>query len=361
MKTSIMNIRNYKVIRNSNFELLRIFSMLMILFYHCFHQLRFTVEDDPVINYFYYVLHNGVPLFLLISGYFSIKTNWIKIFSFYLYCVIWGILPYCIAVVCNGEPFVLDTLLKQFLPFSHPNVWYPKFYFWLLLLAPLLINPALNNITIRNHAFIIIVLYICIVYFGCIWHDSSIAGGKSIIYFLYIYILGGLLRRIFDKEYDEKDKLLKSIDLVLSKTKVLGSVLLFYLIASAIGIFFLRPSYSNILGSLIGAYHGPILPITSILIFTLFRKINIRSFSINYIASSVFAVYLFHENLFSDFLFRNRVTDMYQTYSTPFFILYTVLLIIVIFIVAVVLDNIIRKPISAFITYTITNCINRLK
>ena len=68
-------MKSLRKIRESNFELLRLLSMLFIVWYHllCF----FVVETDdaPVYKAMYFPLHVAVICFVLISGYFRIRPS----------------------------------------------------------------------------------------------------------------------------------------------------------------------------------------------------------------------------------------------------------------------------------------------
>lgn len=183
--------------RNSNIELLRIFAMVMILVYHCFLQLKGDVPDSRAIVFFYTILHNGVPLFLLISGFFSINLSAKKLVSFYLYCVIWALICYGMSMCFAHEPFSVSTCLKLFLPFSHPTVWYPQFYFWLMILSPVL-NVFCKNSNLKMHGLVVASLYCMIVYFGLVWQDNVVSGGKSVVYFIYMYLLGAWISHLYN-------------------------------------------------------------------------------------------------------------------------------------------------------------------
>lgn len=65
------------LIRKSNFELLRLIAMFLIVLYHIFIG---TYESNPdfVSQSIWIPLHLGVPVFILISGYFHIKFSWLK-------------------------------------------------------------------------------------------------------------------------------------------------------------------------------------------------------------------------------------------------------------------------------------------
>ena len=64
------------MVRQSNFELLRIASMFMIVFYHLvFFIVAPANPDIPFWRSFQLALHIGVILFVLVSGYFGIKAS----------------------------------------------------------------------------------------------------------------------------------------------------------------------------------------------------------------------------------------------------------------------------------------------
>ena len=66
-----------KKIRNSNFEILRILSMFMIICFHCSFHGKFSDGEGNrlIINFFNMFGELGVNCFVLISGYFYDKTR----------------------------------------------------------------------------------------------------------------------------------------------------------------------------------------------------------------------------------------------------------------------------------------------
>ena len=61
--------------RDSNFELLRIVAMFCIIFYHLLSYFITPVTNDAVYKALEIPFHCGVLLFVLISGYYGIKTS----------------------------------------------------------------------------------------------------------------------------------------------------------------------------------------------------------------------------------------------------------------------------------------------
>lgn len=336
--------------RNSNIEMLRIFAMAMILIYHCFHQLKGMDPNSHWIVFFYTILHNGVPLFLLISGFFTIKLSIRKVVSFYLYCVIWALICNEIGFVLNNNEFGMREIAVSLLPFSHPTVWYPPFYFWLMLFAPAL-NLVNKYCTIKEHSFIVFTLYVAIVYFGLVWQNDIVGGGKSVPYFIYMYILGGWLRRIYEK-YSIEGFNVPYIQVITNKAIFWGGIIIFlliYLFIIAVGTWFLPNSFGRMFRGFVFSYQGPVLAVTSIAIFVLFLRIRVKNKFINYISSSCFAVYLMHENRCCSFLYRDSISSIFNNYTGFECFTYIATNVILVFACAIVLDKIIRHPLQQII------------
>ena len=182
--------------RDSNFELLRIVAMLCIVLYHFCSYIKGNIDpDNRFVLLGYTILHFGVPVFILISGYFSIKTTIQKIVSFYLYCVIWYVICYLISIIFLNHSISWKEVLNIFFPFTHNGGrWFVTYYFWLFILAPIL-NSFSDKCSIKEHLLFTFTLTCLIIYWGLIWQSEIINSGKSIIYFIDIYLIGQLLRK----------------------------------------------------------------------------------------------------------------------------------------------------------------------
>ena len=64
-----------KAERNSTFELIRIVAMLLVVYYHTFYYAYGYKPENAVIGGMEVILHIGVIIFVLLSGYFGIKTT----------------------------------------------------------------------------------------------------------------------------------------------------------------------------------------------------------------------------------------------------------------------------------------------
>lgn len=109
--------------RNSSFELLRLIAMFSIVIYHHFLFLKALGHEESWILGGYTILHFGVPLFLLISGYFGIKLKLSKIVYLYLYCFVWRLLTYLIGCFYFKTATITGGATFRVLPTFHQVKW----------------------------------------------------------------------------------------------------------------------------------------------------------------------------------------------------------------------------------------------
>lgn len=270
---------NYKD-RESQIELLRIVSIWLIVFYHLFMDFSLPLQEEyPLYKGLQIPLHIGVLLFVLISGYFGIKAS-IKGFLRVLSIIVVYWLPLSLFVDVSSGQGVLN-ILKDFLVVSYPRYWFFRCYIFLYLFSPV-INKFLKDITVKNRLYISLVLIFMAVWVGTSEGDTTLSGGKNLTNFLLLYVLGDTLQKYKTKWHDISSTLLLTLFVVINILLVYS-----YIVFSdgIIGKAIFQISFP---------YCSPMLIINAIIIFMLFAKMNIRSKCINYIATSVFSVYLIH-------------------------------------------------------------------
>lgn len=189
--------------RLSNIESLRLFSMFTIVLYHLTDKALELHGDSILLSILFNITHWGVPVFILISGYFFVKLTAKKIFGFYTQCVIWLMLSHLVSVLLGFNYLSSSTLLQCLFPFSCSNLWFIKYYFFLMILSPI-INSGIEK-TDSKHLYILnMILVFSVLYFSLIWNSDVIAAGKSIYYFVVLYITGASIRRFVEsKEIDK--------------------------------------------------------------------------------------------------------------------------------------------------------------
>ena len=160
-----------KKIRQSNFELLRIISMFMII---CFHYAVHSIDKlennfNFGSNFIYTFFMSGGPLavllFIMITGYFMIKSD-IKIkrlIDLEIQVLFYSILGLLIWLIFIKEPITYSELIKSVLPNLSNSYWFFTSYFAIYLFMPF-INKFLLNLTENElKKLLFFVLYMCIV------------------------------------------------------------------------------------------------------------------------------------------------------------------------------------------------------
>lgn len=266
--------------RDSNFELLRIVSQFYIVLYHICLYFIYPNTGQVFYKAIQLTLHIGVIDFVLISGYFTIKTS------------SKGLLKLLAIIFVYSFPEIVINLfhahnIKHFLYnilfVSNSHFWFIKTYLYLYLIAPIL-NYHLKNSNDKQRWYILIVFFFISIYVGTTHGDDSLSSGKNIANFIFIYLLGNQL-------YKYKDYL---------NTISIKRWIFLYIILNAVLIFCY--SYTNnsifqkVIWRLSFPYCSPIIMVNAFLFFMIFSKIKIRSKKINYVAKSSLAIYLIHDN-----------------------------------------------------------------
>lgn len=273
--------------RNSVFEVVRIIAMLFIITYHLLVMAYKETPTETLYKTAWIPLHIGVILFVLISGYFGIK------------CSLKGLLKLVSTIALYYLPIAIFTDyenegLKSLLFISHSPYWFIRTYLCLYLFSPVL-NLYLKNTTTKERISLILTLSFISIYLGTSQGDISLFDGKNLINFSLIYVIGNTIRT-----YKER----------------IMQIPIKYIICSYIFInLFTTTTYHILHGGIVSKfiwfvsfpYCSPLLIINAILFFIILFRLNFKSSAINYIASSMFAVYLIHcqpyiNNLIDDIL-----------------------------------------------------------
>lgn len=189
--------------RQSNIELLRLLSMLMIVLFHFNgHALvthaPFFSPEGILWNITHTLTISATSLFVLISGYWGIRFSFRKLLSLYLQCFIWGLIGYLLYVLCaNTPPIKLTTLFGRTFAFTHNKWWFIDTYLELMFLAPLL-NAAIEYFNKKQH-FYFIMLFACVtLYMGYCRETGEDTYGTSLSHFLWLYMIARYINKYVD-------------------------------------------------------------------------------------------------------------------------------------------------------------------
>lgn len=312
---------NNTIIRQSNFELLRLVSMFFIVFYHLLRFFVVKMDDAVIYKALYLPLHVAVICFVLISGYFHIKPSFrgaVKLLAplviFYLPLTLW-------------EFFHGVGGVKTLFFFSKSPYWFIRTYFYLFLISPMLNCFLSDN---KRRLQMLMYLGFIAVYMGCV-HDPSLKDGKNIALFMFVYVLGDCLNA-FKLQYD---------------TWKLKWIILAYLTLNVLLVLCYVSFHGNLIGKLLWAmsfpYCSPVLILNASLLFIIFSKICFKSQVVNWLSASVLSVYvLHHQHLILYSLIGPIVVQLYTiSYNSTILLISLSLITIAILMICIAIDKIV--------------------
>ena len=327
--------------RQSNFELLRIVSMFMIVLYHVIYHGVFessNINDQvylhPFINHLpiYQIMmfggKVGVALFVLITCYFmngrnpkitSLLKLWFPVFFWsagIMMLAKYGFIP--------GQQVVDEGMYHALTPILSRQYWFINDYFFLILFIPML-----NQVTgvVRRNTTIILAIFVVIL---PTFFNIQLLGVDLWLFILLFFIAG------YIKEFKERGvlrKYLKQIDWM-------ALILLLIYICSVLFNDYAGQHTKNI-NTVKSAVNlsdqtSILVVLFAALVFCMFAEWNLGVYKwINSAATLMFGVYLIHDNNFlRDFIWQN-LTNVGKVIKMPYWngSLYVLMTAIMVFII----------------------------
>lgn len=310
--------------RSSNFELLRIVAMLMIIAFHIFlHAVKPQLTDADLIAR----VHNGYfshpviysrllivdmlallgaianDIFILITGYFSankasglnVTKSTKKLLSQQLFAAVFLVLssPFIrLAVEAVGKNVNINTVD---IGYFNSMAWFVSYYLLIILIGKLFLNKFLDSLDQNKYlGFVLIVFALC--QFG--WTsgllDSIGSGLHDVLNGVFLYSLGGYIRKykLFDRVRTS------AIWVVIAGVLLLVTVSAYNLAIGRIADYIQSGSEGLFTQNIIGVSNSSfVVVVLAVCIFELFRRLKLgHSRVINFLGSATFMVYLVHEN-----------------------------------------------------------------
>lgn len=319
--------------RESNFELLRILAMVMIVISHFAAHGGFDFPNTEIsINRLWIQLCEiggviGDNLFVLISGYYLIdkkNLNLSRILKMWLQMFMYSFIIYGIFVVFGKTDFKLIMFVKVLCPVTFEMWWFPSTYILMYLFSPLL-NKTLKHISRNMYKQILLAGGVLWTVVPMITHQYMQC--NDLLWFFYLYALAG-----YAKVYGFDHKLKWNLLLLSSFLVTFGTVIILDIIGTRIpfasdhSIYFYDKQYIFIV-------------VVSLSIFLIFQKFNIKySKIINMIAGACFGVYLISDHfLVNPFLWK-EFFENYKYQESPWLIIYTIFVVIAVFTICTVIE-----------------------
>jgi surface polysaccharide O-acyltransferase-like enzyme len=336
-------------IRDSNFELLRIICMLMIVTLHYMGKGGVLGNTQPseanfIISHLAEALSIvAVNCYMLISGYFMItsKFRFEKLLTLWLQILFYSVGIYAVLLAMGFEHFSIFTLITVSFPVLLKEYWFVSGYIALFLLSPFL-NTAIKAFDKRQLEKLIIMLFFLLVLWGNTVSQVSlfVNNGYSLTQFILLYIIAAYIRLHWELKINKYIYL--SGYLICSFAIGMVSIPLFNI--GQIGwwsSYFLDYSF-------VGVF------IASLCLFMFMREVKINSAFINRIAPLTLSVYLIHEHpVLRPYIYSN-ILHASNYYHSNLFALHALVSVLSIFAVSVCIDAV-RKFLFDGITLLIKN------
>lgn len=301
-------------VRDSNIELLRILSMLGVVFLHyCNAEMgqgfKF-VEDGSINQLILYLLQNicicAVNLFVLISGYFLCNTqqrSFIKVLELIFQVIFFNEFFYLFLVAIGRIGFTFNSFISNLFPSNYYVILYvtlyiisPYFNLIIIKLKEKQLNKLLLTLIILFSVYTILLDIINNVFGLSIIGLSTVSSigsqsGYTIVNFVVMYFVGAYIKKN-NSNYKTKNILsLLIVDVILLFTW------------SYIEHIFHRVTTTA------WYYNNPLVILSATLIFLLFIKLDIKSKIINELAKGSFVCFLVHRHFLSHINIASAVTD----------------------------------------------------
>ena len=350
------SVQSTKIInRNTSIELLRIISMIMIMFHHfAYHgnfEWNFNEVTLPHLWYDFILMGGkvGVDIFVLISGYFLIENTEKlfqpkKLLKFWGQVVFYSIMTYLLSVMLRLNAFEIKQLIKVCLPITYPGWWFASTYFMLYLIHPFL-NKLLHGLSKTEYQYLILMMVLC-------WSiiptaTTQLFESNSLLWFVTLYGIAGYVNLYGGNQKLQSKHYFSLYFMVLIITYTVSTTFLF-----------LGTKKEEWSTHAIDFFEIERLPIL-LMAITLFMgfvtlKMNYHKW-INMIASATFGVYLIHDSSYIRYYLWTNIFKINQYQDSTFLILYSILVVFILYVsctmIELIREKLVEKPYMLFVNH----------
>lgn len=352
--SSLCKPESTPTLRNSNIELFRILSMLLIIAHHYVVNSGLTSAEGPIFSNIWSLPSQfllqfgafgkiGINCFVLITGYFMCKSRiTVKKFVKLLFEVMFYKLIICSVFWVSGyAPITLKSVLNAIIPFKSIAQNFTGTYLVFFLCIPFL-NILIHNLNEKQHIKLLLLSSFIYILFGSIPGFS--VNMNYVSWYITLYFIASYIRLYPKKIYNNTKfwGLTTLCCVILSLLSVVACSYIGMKINRTIPFFFVADS-NKLLAVL-----------TGLCSFMFFKNINIKqSKFINTISATTFGVLLIHANsdIMRQWLWKDICNNI-AAYNCAWLPLHAVACVVIIFISCSVIDMLrirfIEKPFFAF-------------
>lgn len=301
-------------VRYSNFELMRIISMFLIVLWHCIMHTnllsRTTGNLHLLLNLIYVFTAIHVNSFVLLCGYFQydkevkVKKFFSLVNSVWFYKASYAILFSILGIISIPlfDLFLFLTPINY--SFSYGTFyWFINIYLVLYCFMPC-INILIKNLSQSQHRRLLIISFFFLSVIPFFTQQQVVMNnGYQVISFIFLYLIGAY----FGKYPIKKNLHFRNYSKY--KTRLIMLALLFGILCIDFCLIavseFLKGNANelfiyikSIIDSNAVSFSSPVLIIQSVIYLLLFESFNFKNKVVNKISTLMFGVYLAHENVF---------------------------------------------------------------
>ncbi|MBR3635867.1 MAG: acyltransferase [Lachnospiraceae bacterium] len=345
-------------LRQSNFELLRIVSMCMIIAMHYMTKgmrIPKLSVDHSLHNIFFWIIYafclSSVNAYVFISGYFATDSKWNigKLIRLWAEVLVYSI---CVPLVMSAFGIFdlagKDLSVKQqiFLPMSYEHYWFATAYIMLFIVSPIL-NAAIQKLDKKVFKMVLITLVAVFCGFKSInpylipWDKY----GNDVMWFIVLYVTAGYIRLYGVPFIKTKDP--KKIKTYGFAAYVIFSLATF-MIAFAYSFIVMNTGKLEYSMDMTYCYNYITIYIASIGLFVAFANMDTKGRDLlNRIAACTFGVYLLHDNIALRELWQ-KVLGIECVAGKWWQFFHMLLCIVIVFVIGVLIDCIRNGIFKAF-------------
>ena len=332
--------KDSKETRDSNLELFRIITMILIVAHHYVVNSGLTSAGGPIYSnlwsfrsIFLLVLgawgKTGINCFVLITGYFMCKSNITARKFTKLFCEImfYRIIISMIFWISGYSIFTLKDLLKVLIPITSIDTDFTSTYIIFFLFIPFL-NILVHNMSEKQHIYLLLLCSFLYIFLGTVPFFSVTMNYVS--WFIVLYFISSYIRMYPKKNFKDIRFWggMTIISVILSIISVIICIQWGIRTGQNMAFYFVTDSNTFLAIS------------TALCSFMFFKNINIKyNKVINTIAASTFGVLLIHANsdTMRQWLWKDTLHNV-DMYYLPTAYIHAIVSVLLIFLICTIID-----------------------
>lgn len=329
-----------RVKRQSNFELLRIIAIIMIIAHHFAYHSDMVFDTQSITlnrlwtQLLYYGGHVGLNVFVMISGYFLVdskRLNLAKIVRIWLMMFTYSVGIYVIIIATGIEVEFFDEIKNwSFTPVAR-GIWpFASAYLGLMFLYPF-INRLAGSLSKGVYRIMMVILLVLWSVIPTI--TTFDMGSNYLLWMITVYLLAGYIK-LYPEDFDKGRSFYLTVLLIFWGLSFASAV-----VCDIIG--FKYDVFAKYATHFSGMQHINIV-VMAVCLFLVFRDIKIENERIqrviNSIAGTTFGIFLIHDNTFLKTWIWKQLFKNAEYIDKGWFVLASIGEVVAIFIVCMIIE-----------------------